>query len=116
MHTQNAITAFDALAQETRLAAFRLLMEYGNEGLPAGVLSAKLGIAANTLSFHLSHLAKADLVTSERRGRSIIYRANHALMTDLMRFMVENCCRAENARIRDDNEKNCAVIEMTNSC
>lgn len=116
MNTENAISAFDALAQETRLAAFRLLMEYGNAGLPAGVLSDKLGIAANTLSFHLAHLTKARLVTSERRGRSIIYRANHLLVTDLMRFMVENCCRAENASIRDDREKNCAVIEITNCC
>lgn len=116
MKTEKAIDAFNALAQETRLAAFRLLMEYGDTGLPAGALSEKLGIPANTLSFHLAHLTKADLVTAERRGRSIIYRANHALMTGLMRFMVENCCRADRMRIHNDADKNCAVIEIMDCC
>jgi DNA-binding transcriptional ArsR family regulator len=116
MNTAQAISAFDSLAQETRLAAFRLLMEYADSGLPAGILGEKLGIPANTLSFHLAHLAKADLVTTERRGRSIIYRANHTLMANLMRFMVENCCRADKASIHNDEKKNCAVIEIMDCC
>lgn len=116
MKTEQAIRAFDALAQETRLAAFRMLMEYGDTGLPAGALGQKLGIPANTLSFHLAHLAKAELVTAERRGRSIIYRANHTLMAGLMRFMVENCCRADKTRMKNDTTNNCAVIEIMDCC
>lgn len=116
MNTEHAIAAFDSLAQETRLAAFRLLMEYGQTGAAAGLLCEKLNIPANTMSFHLSHMSRAGLVTSERKGRSIIYRADTSFFTGLMRFMVENCCRADVARMRDDTQNNCSVIEMMDCC
>jgi ArsR family transcriptional regulator, arsenate/arsenite/antimonite-responsive transcriptional repressor len=73
---KDALAAFDALSQETRLRVFRLLVEYGQAGAPAGTLSEPLHIPHNTLSFHLSHMSHAGLVVSRREGRSIIYRAN----------------------------------------
>lgn len=116
MDTQNAIIAFDALSQETRLRAFRLLVTAGETGLPAGQLSEKLGTPHNTMSFHLSHLSNAGIVTSRREGRSIIYTANFAFVQDLIRFMVENCCSGDFASLHNDDEKNCSVIELSNCC
>ena len=69
------MAAFDALSQETRLRVFRLLVEYGRDGTPAGMLSETLGIPHNTLSFHLAQMSHAGLVLSQREGRSIIYTA-----------------------------------------
>ncbi|MDP2205637.1 MAG: metalloregulator ArsR/SmtB family transcription factor [Alphaproteobacteria bacterium] len=116
MNTENALSAFSALSQETRLRVFRLLVEYGAGGAPAGTLGERLNIPANTLSFHLSHLARAGLVGSERRGRSIIYRADFGFFTGLIRFMAENCCRSDVASVRDDSQSGCAVIELANCC
>ncbi len=116
MNTEHALSAFSSLSQETRLAAFRLLMEYGHSGAAAGTLSTALNVPANTLSFHLSHMAQAGLVTTERQGRSIIYRADMTFFSGLMRFMVENCCRADVATIRNDAAKNCAIIEIMHCC
>ena len=81
-----AVTAFGALSQETRLRVFRLLVEYGQDGTPAGTLSETLDIPHNTLSFHLAQMSHAGLVLSQREGRSIIYRANFELFTDLISF------------------------------
>ena len=116
MDIQNALIAFDALSQETRLKVFRLLVKQGPEGSPAGTVSELLGIPHNTLSFHLSHMSNARLVVSRREGRSIIYSANFDLMTDLIRFMVEDCCSVDFASIRDDKSRGCSVIELTNCC
>lgn len=116
MDIQKALIAFDALSQETRLRVFRLLVEYGPEGVPAGTLSAGLDIPHNTLSFHLSHMSNAGLVVSRRDGRSIIYSANFELFTDLIRFMVEDCCSSEFASIRQDKKKGASVIELMNCC
>jgi ArsR family transcriptional regulator, arsenate/arsenite/antimonite-responsive transcriptional repressor len=116
MDIQNALIAFDALSQETRLRLFRLLVEQGPEGAPAGTLSDKLGVPHNTLSFHLSHMSNAGLVLSRRDGRSIIYSANFEMVTDLIRYMVEDCCRVEFASIRDDKKKGRSVIELANCC
>lgn len=90
-----ATTAFGALSQETRLKVFKLLIEYGLEGSPAGKLSEDLGIPHNTLSFHLSHLGHAGLVTSKREGRSIIYAANVKTVESLIQYLKENCCHRE---------------------
>lgn len=95
MDIQDALTAFDALSQETRLRVFRLLVEYGRNGAAAGRIGEALGIPHNTLSFHLNQMSHARLVTSERAGRSIIYRANFEFFSHLLRYMVEDCCRAE---------------------
>lgn len=88
----SALSAFNALSQETRLGIFRLLLEHGMEGAAAGVLSDTLDIPHNTLSFHLSHLSQAGLVTSQRDGRRIIYKANLDAMQSLVGFLMDNCC------------------------
>ncbi|MBS0151080.1 MAG: helix-turn-helix transcriptional regulator [Nitrospira sp.] len=116
MDIKQAVIAFDALSQETRLRVFRLLVEYGQDGTPAGTLSETLGIPHNTLSFHLSHMSHAGLVLSRREGRSIIYRANFEFFTDLIRYMVKDCCRMEFASIREDKKRGCSVIEMPSCC
>jgi DNA-binding transcriptional ArsR family regulator len=92
-----AIDALAALAQDTRLAAFRLLVQEGPEGLPAGRIAEQLGISPPTLSFHLGELAAAGLVQSRRDGRSIIYAANYAAMNDLIAYLTENCCHGGRA-------------------
>ena len=116
MDIQEALIAFDALSQETRLRVFRLLVETGPEGLPAGKISEKLNMPHNTLSFHLNHMSNADLVSSRREGRSIIYSTNFEFFTSLIRFMIEDCCRGEFASIRNDKKKGAAVIEIMNCC
>lgn len=87
-----ATTAFGALSQATRLKVFRLLIEFGPSGVPAGKLSDELGIPHNTLSFHLSHLGHAGLVSSQREGRSIIYSANVNTVESLIDYLKTNCC------------------------
>lgn len=116
MDIQEAIIAFDALSQETRLKAFRLLVEHGTTGTPAGVLSEGLGIPHNTLSFHLGHMSNAKLVTSRKNGRSVIYSANFPFVQDLIRFMVENCCNVDFASVRSDKKRGCDIIELADCC
>lgn len=116
MDIQNAIIAFDALSQETRLKAFRLLVEQGMEGAPAGMLSETLGIPHNTLSFHLNHMSNAGLVNSRKQGRLVIYTANFAFVQDLIRYMVENCCIVDFASVRTDNKLGHDIIELNNCC
>jgi ArsR family transcriptional regulator len=86
------IRALGALAQEHRLAAFRLLVQAGEEGLPAGVIAERLGVAASSLSFHLAALSHAGLVHQRRQSRLIIYTANYAAMNGLVAYLSENCC------------------------
>ena len=92
METKNALAALAALAQETRLAVFRLLVETGLEGLPVGKIGERLGIAPATLSFHLKELAHADLVTMRPEGRFIYCSANFATMNGLLAYLTDNCC------------------------
>lgn len=92
MESSNTVRRLAALAQETRLAAFRALVQAGPDGVAAGELATALGIAPPTLSFHLAALANAGLVTSVRNGRSIVYAADFAAMNDLVGFLTENCC------------------------
>jgi ArsR family transcriptional regulator, arsenate/arsenite/antimonite-responsive transcriptional repressor len=93
METKSALTALTGLAQETRLAIFRLLVEQGPEGLAAGALAERLGLANATLSFHLKELSHAGLVTARQAGRFIYYAANFSTMADLVAYLTENCCR-----------------------
>ncbi len=95
MDIVNALKAFTALSQETRLKVFKILVEHGKEGVAAGVLSTKLDIPHNTLSFHLSHLSNAGLVTSRKASRSVIYSANLKAAEELIGYLVENCCASE---------------------
>src|SRR3546814_626082 len=93
MEMKQAIDALAALAQESRLAVFRLLVREGLDGLSAGAIADVLAIPAPTLSFHLNQLSAAGLVVSRRDGRSIIYAANHPRMRDLLGFLVDDCCQ-----------------------
>ena len=81
-----------ALANEHRLALFRLLVRMGKEGMPAGAIAAELGIPNSSLSFHLAHLPQAGLVTQERQERSLIYAVEIAAMNALVGYLMENCC------------------------
>ena len=92
MEADRAIRALSALAQEHRLAAFRLLVQAGEQGVPAGVLAEKLDVPASSMSFHLAQLANAGLVTQRRESRSIIYSADYTAMNGLMGYLTENCC------------------------
>jgi DNA-binding transcriptional ArsR family regulator len=89
------VAALAALAQESRLAVFRLLVQRGPRGLAAGQIGERLGIPGPTLSFHLAQLGHAGLVSSRRDGRSIIYAPDYAGMEALMAYLGENCCREE---------------------
>lgn len=92
MDTNTAIDSFAALSQETRLEAFRLLVRYEPEGLPAGEVARQLAVPHNTMSAHLSVLLRAGWVSARREGRSIIYRANLNHMKDVIQFLARDCC------------------------
>jgi ArsR family transcriptional regulator, arsenate/arsenite/antimonite-responsive transcriptional repressor len=95
MEKPDAIAALAALAQDSRLDIYRLLVEAGPRGLPVGRIAARLGLPSATLSFHLSQLRHAGLVSFTRDGRSLIYTANFAAMNDLLGYLTANCCAAE---------------------
>ncbi len=93
MEKQIAISALAALAQETRLDVFRVLVQAGPAGVPAGAIGGVLGIPAATLSFHLKELKSAGLIRFERRGRSRIYSSDFSAVKQLIDFLTANCCR-----------------------
>ena len=92
MTSSAAVEALGALAQEHRLALFRLLVQAGAEGLPAGGIAEELGLPNSSLSFHLAHLTRAGLIRQRREGRSLIYTADYEAMNALVGFLMENCC------------------------
>ena len=92
MDKKAAIAALGALAQETRLELFRLLVTIGPEGLPAGVVAGRLGVLPASLSFHLQQLVHAGLITQRRLSRQIIYSAKYDTMNELLAYLTENCC------------------------
>lgn len=92
MKKSTAVVALGALAQETRLEIFRLLVQRGPDGLAAGEIGDRLGLPSPTLSFHLNQLRFAGLVTSRRASRSIIYSANFKAMNGIVAYLTENCC------------------------
>ena len=92
MNVQSAIESLGALAQEHRLALFRLLVQAGDKGMAAGAIAEKLGVPGSSLSFHLAQLRNAGLILQERQHRSLIYRANYPAMTALVDYLMENCC------------------------
>jgi len=93
MKKLDALAALAALAQDNRLDVFRLLVEAGREGMPAGSVATALKLAPNTLTFHFDRLRDAGLVTVRREGRSMIYAARYETMNGLIAFLTENCCR-----------------------
>ena len=103
MEKEIAVAALAALAQETRLDIFRLLVETGPDGLPAGAIAQRLGLALPTLSFHLAQLKHAGLAAARRESRNIIYAANYAAMRGLVAYLTENCCGGDAA--------SCGIVE-----
>jgi DNA-binding transcriptional ArsR family regulator len=93
MEIRSAVTALAALAQETRLSIFRLLIEAGPEGVAAGRIGEALEVPGATLSFHLKELARAGLVSSRQEKQFIYYAADFERMAELMTFLTENCCK-----------------------
>jgi DNA-binding transcriptional ArsR family regulator len=92
MDTKAAVRSLAALAQDSRLEVFRLLVQAGPEGLAAGEIAERLGLPASTLSFHVKALSQAGLVESRQESRFIYYSARFAAMNDLIAFLGENCC------------------------
>jgi ArsR family transcriptional regulator, arsenate/arsenite/antimonite-responsive transcriptional repressor len=107
MKKEKTMAALAALAQESRLDVFRMLVQSGPDGLAAGEIGARLGVPSPTLSFHLHHLKHAGLVTCRRDSRSIIYSADYKAMNDLISYLMENCCRG--------NAQQCAPAVCTPS-
>ncbi|MBR9825459.1 MAG: winged helix-turn-helix transcriptional regulator [Alphaproteobacteria bacterium] len=106
MKKNDAISALGALAQETRLDIFRLLvrsasMQKGEGGLAAGEIARQLQLPAPTLSFHLKEMARADLVRGDRRGRSIVYEPQIAVLRDVAEFLLNDCCQG----VSSENEE-----------
>jgi ArsR family transcriptional regulator, arsenate/arsenite/antimonite-responsive transcriptional repressor len=99
MEMKNARIALAGLAQDTRLRIFRLLVEQGPEGLPAGEIVARLELANATTSFHLKELTHAELVTPRQAGRFIYYSANYITMNGLIAYLTENCCKGNTCDI-----------------
>ena len=97
MDTKQVIAALGALAHDTRLQAFRLLVQQGPEGLPAGTIAERLGIPPSSLTFHLQQLLHAGLVTQRRLSRQVIYAADYAAMNGVLGYLTENCCGGEPA-------------------
>jgi DNA-binding transcriptional ArsR family regulator len=109
LNDKQAVTALAALAQESRLQAFRLLVRHGKKGLPAGEIAEALGVPPATLSFHLSQLAQGGLVDSLRNGRSISYFIHVEGIRALMAYLMEDCCggKAELCLPSSDDEACC---------
>jgi len=93
MEQSNAVAALAALAQDNRLDVYRLLVQAGPEGMPAGSVADALKLAPNTLTFHFDRLRQAGLVTVRREGRSMIYAAQFDTMNGLLGYLTENCCQ-----------------------
>jgi ArsR family transcriptional regulator, arsenate/arsenite/antimonite-responsive transcriptional repressor len=120
MEMLKATEAFESLSQETRLRVFKLLIEYGRDGAKPGIIAEELKIPGNTLSFHLSHMSQAGLITFMKDGRFVTYFANTDLILELIGYLQANCCTRENrsktktktktkakARAKACNERKC---------
>lgn len=92
MNAKQAVTALDAIAHDHRLAIYRMLVQKGPQGLPAGAIAERLHVPPSSLTFHLQHMLHAGLVTQRRLSRQIIYAADFAAMNGLVSYLTENCC------------------------
>jgi ArsR family transcriptional regulator, arsenate/arsenite/antimonite-responsive transcriptional repressor len=95
METKEVVEALGSLAHETRLAVYRMLVQQGPNGIPAGVIAERLSIPPSSLTFHLQQLLHAGLVTQRRASRQVIYAADYTCMNGLMAYLTENCCGRE---------------------
>lgn len=93
MNTPDAVSALGALAQEHRLAVFRMLVKAGPDGMPAGAIAEQVGAPASSMSFHLAQLNRAGLVTQRRESRSLIYAVDFDRMNGLLAYLIEDCCQ-----------------------
>jgi len=100
--TAQALAALGSLSQEHRLSVFRLLVQAGASGMPAGAIAEALGVPNSSLSFHLAHLHRAGLIKQERQSRSLIYSADYASMNALVGFLMENCCAGADCAAGED--------------
>jgi len=107
MKPAQVVTALSALAQSTRLAIFRLLVERGPEGMAAGQVAEKLKVSPATLSFHFRTLSHAGLIESRQEGRFIYYAANFAAMNSMLAYLTENCCGGDQAACAAPLRKKC---------
>ncbi|MFD4836578.1 ArsR/SmtB family transcription factor [Achromobacter sp. NPDC058515] len=101
MNEDQAVSALNALAHAQRLRVFRALVVAGPSGLTPSVLADQLGVARNTLSFHLKELSHASLVTVEQQGRNLIYRADFSQMNGLLGYLTEHCCEGASCEVSD---------------
>jgi ArsR family transcriptional regulator, arsenate/arsenite/antimonite-responsive transcriptional repressor len=99
MENKHVIKALAALAQPNRLQIFRSLVVKGHEGLTPALLAQALGLPANTLSFHLKELMNADLISQERSGRNLIYRAQYDRMNAVLAYLTQNCCQGDECEV-----------------
>ena len=112
MKSDSAIDALSALAQNTRLETFRLLVSQEPDGLPAGEIARRLGVPQNTMSAHLAILTRAGLVSVERHSRSMIYRAQLPSVRELVMFLLKDCCNGQPelcAPLLEDISKSCST-------
>jgi ArsR family transcriptional regulator len=107
MKTPAVIEALGGLAHEHRLAIYRLLVQRGPDGLPAGVIGQRVGLLPSSLTFHLQNLKRAGLITQRRESRHIIYSADFAVMNGLVGYLTENCCGNSGA----DRSSSCAPAQ-----
>ena len=103
MEDKHVIKALVALAQTNRLQIFRSLVVKGPDGLTPAVIAEQLGMPANTLSFHLKELMHADLITQERSGRNLIYRAQYDRMNAVLTYLSQNCCQGEPCEVSPED-------------
>lgn len=113
MDTGQAIGALGALAQETRLSIFRLLVRRGIEGMPAGTIAEALNVPASSLSFHLAQLSHAGLVVQRRQSRQIIYAIDFGSMNGLMAYLTENCCQGAASACASNESSSCMPTAPT---
>ena len=107
MNANTAVTLLASIAQEARLNIFRLLVQAGKPGLPAGKIAETLAIPTSTLSFHLKELSHAGLIDAQPDGRFIYYSASYQTMNDLMAYLTENCCAGETEPSNCDANQSC---------
>ena len=111
MKTATVIDALSALAHEHRLRIYRLLVEQGPDGLPAGVIGERIGLVPSSLTFHLQNLQRAGLILQQRASRQLIYSADYDVMNGLIGYLTENCCSASGSSSGDA----CAAVRPKRS-